>query len=769
MDKVKSYIEKNKDRFLNELFELLRIPSISAQSDHKPDMTRCAEWLAASLMKAGADHAEVLPTEGNPVVFAERIVDPKAKTVLVYGHYDVMPVDPVDEWRTSPFEPVVKDGRIWCRGADDDKGQLFMHAKAFEAMCATDSLPCNVKFLLEGEEEIGSPSLYKFCADNKKMLKADIILVSDTSMISMQIPSITCGLRGLTYMEVEVTGPNKDLHSGLFGGAVANPANVLARMVASLIDENGHVTIPGFYDDVRELTAAERKAFNKAPFNLTEYKKALEIGDVEGEAGFTTIERTGIRPSLDVNGIWGGYIEEGTKTVIPSKASAKISMRLVPGQDFKKIAKLFEKHFKAIAPKSVKVKVKFLHGGMPYVAPTDMPAYKAAEKAIAATFGKKATAVLFGRLDSDHQRIRKYPGNQVLLIGFGLAEDAIHSPNESYGLDQFYKGVETIPLFYKYFADPKANRLQIDWRKRADNIRRIYPTFFADRRRELIVQKIADRLTIPKVRRRRLRQNANAIGAGSSTRSTARPIRQGSLQKKKMESCLRRTSSGISHAREAYVGEKQTLATSVIYDARSIGKQTVKFGSSPPGCCTIFYRRCAAGLRLSNWRCTMGRLRRRTDCSRPGRLCDLSTIFGIVLDEGNLARGKLTKQIAAYSELNSRPAFIKIFSYFDPDKKAEHYVWNSRLWVNARRVPDSDKRTSPPRISRLRQCRASRWSIGKERLNVFKSAGQSRRFGTFPRRKGSRTERSASPTPAGPRTGFRTTPTPIPTTPNRRT
>ena len=355
MDKVKSYIEKNKDRFLNELFELLRIPSISAQSDHKPDMTRCAEWLAASLMKAGADHAEVLPTEGNPVVFAERIVDPKAKTVLVYGHYDVMPVDPVDEWRTSPFEPVVKDGRIWCRGADDDKGQLFMHAKAFEAMCATDSLPCNVKFLLEGEEEIGSPSLYKFCADNKKMLKADIILVSDTSMISMQIPSITCGLRGLTYMEVEVTGPNKDLHSGLFGGAVANPANVLARMVASLIDENGHVTIPGFYDDVRELTAAERKAFNKAPFNLTEYKKALEIGDVEGEAGFTTIERTGIRPSLDVNGIWGGYIEEGTKTVIPSKASAKISMRLVPGQDFKKIAKLFEKHFKAIAPKSVKV------------------------------------------------------------------------------------------------------------------------------------------------------------------------------------------------------------------------------------------------------------------------------------------------------------------------------------------------------------------------------------------------------------------------------
>ena len=422
MDKVKSYIEKNKDRFLNELFELLRIPSISAQSDHKPDMTRCAEWLAASLMKAGADHAEVLPTEGNPVVFAERIVDPKAKTVLVYGHYDVMPVDPVDEWRTSPFEPVVKDGRIWCRGADDDKGQLFMHAKAFEAMCATDSLPCNVKFLLEGEEEIGSPSLYKFCADNKKMLKADIILVSDTSMISMQIPSITCGLRGLTYMEVEVTGPNKDLHSGLFGGAVANPANVLARMVASLIDENGHV-------------------------------KALEIGDVEGEAGFTTIERTGIRPSLDVNGIWGGYIEEGTKTVIPSKASAKISMRLVPGQDFKKIAKLFEKHFKAIAPKSVKVKVKFLHGGMPYVAPTDMPAYKAAEKAIADTFGKKPLPFYSGGSIPIISGFENILGIKSLLIGFGLAEDAIHSPNESYGLDQFYKGVETIPLFYKYFAE----------------------------------------------------------------------------------------------------------------------------------------------------------------------------------------------------------------------------------------------------------------------------------------------------------------------------
>ena len=393
MDKVKSYIEKNKDRFLNELFELLRIPSISAQSDHKPDMTRCAEWLAASLMKAGADHAEVLPTEGNPVVFAERIVDPKAKTVLVYGHYDVMPVDPVDEWRTSPFEPVVKDGRIWCRGADDDKGQLFMHAKAFEAMCATDSLPCNVKFLLEGEEEIGSPSLYKFCADNKKMLKADIILVSDTSMISMQIPSITCGLRGLTYMEVEVTGPNKDLHSGLFGGAVANPANVLARMVASLIDENGHVTIPGFYDDVRELTAAERKAFNKAPFNLTEYKKALEIGDVEGEAGFTTIERTGIRPSLD--GFGQNLDASGSRT------------------GFQKDRQALRETFQGDRSQErqgegqVPARRYALRGSDRYAG------LQSGGKGHRRHVRQETTAVLFGRLDSDHQRIRKYPGNQV--------------------------------------------------------------------------------------------------------------------------------------------------------------------------------------------------------------------------------------------------------------------------------------------------------------------------------------------------------------------
>lgn len=453
MEQVKQYIEANKDRFLSELFELLRIPSISAQSAHKPDMVRTAEWLAAALVKAGADRADVMPTEGNPVVYAEKIIDPKAKTVLVYGHYDVMPVDPREEWLTEPFEPVIKEGRIWGRGADDDKGQLFMHVAAFEAMCATGTLPCNVKFMLEGEEEIGSPSLYGFCAKNKKLLKADIILVSDTSMLSMEQPSITCGLRGLAYMEVEVVGPNKDLHSGLFGGAVANPANVLTRLVAQLVDQDGRITIPHFYDKVHELTPAERKAFNKAPFCLRRYKQALEIGAVEGEEGYTTLERTGVRPSLDVNGIWGGYIEEGTKTVIPSRASAKISMRLVPDQDHKEIAKLFEKHFKAIAPKSVKVTVKSLHGGQPYVAPTDMPAYKAAEKAIVKTFGKKPLPFYSGGSIPIISGFESILGIKSLLIGFGLSQDAIHSPNESYGLDQFYKGIDTIPWFYKYFAE----------------------------------------------------------------------------------------------------------------------------------------------------------------------------------------------------------------------------------------------------------------------------------------------------------------------------
>ena len=453
MIEVNRYIDEHKERFINELFDLIRIPSVSAQSEHKADMQHCAEWLAAALAKAGADRADVLPTEGNPVVYAEKIIDPKAKTVLVYGHYDVMPVDPRAEWHTEPFEPVIRDGRIWGRGADDDKGQLWMHIKAFEAMCATDALPCNVKFMLEGEEEIGSASLYGFCERNKKLLRSDIILVSDTLMLSWQTPSITCGERGLAYMEVTVTGPDRDLHSGHFGGAVANPANVLARLITQLVEPNGHIAIPGFYDDVRELTAAERKAFNKAPFNLSDYKHSLDIGDVAGEAGYTTLERTGVRPSLDVNGIWGGYTGEGTKTVIPSKASAKISMRLVPNQDYRKIARLFTRYIRSIAPKSVKVEVKTLHGGMPYVTPTDMPAYKAAEKALAATFGKKPLPYYSGGSIPIINGFERILGVKSLLLGFGLTEDAIHSPNESYGLEQFYKGLETIPLFYKYFAE----------------------------------------------------------------------------------------------------------------------------------------------------------------------------------------------------------------------------------------------------------------------------------------------------------------------------
>ena len=365
---------------------------------------------------------------------------------------DVMPVDPREEWNTEPFEPTIINGRIYGRGADDDKGQSFMHIKAFEAMCATDSLPCNVKFMLEGEEEIGSPSLYGFCEEYKEKLKADIILVSDTSMISLDTPSITCGLRGLTYMEVEVVGPNKDLHSGLFGGAVANPANVLTRLVSSLVDENGHITIPHFYDKVRELTEEERKAFNEAPFSLENYKQALDIDDIEGEAGYTTIERTGIRPSLDVNGIWGGYTEEGTKTVIPSRAYAKISMRLVPDQDFEEIGRLFEEHFRNIAPKSVKVNVKFLHGGAPYVSPTDMEAYKAAEKAVEESFGRKPLPFYSGGSIPIISGFERILGIKSILIGFGLSEDAIHSPNESFGLAQFDKGLQTIPLFYKHFA-----------------------------------------------------------------------------------------------------------------------------------------------------------------------------------------------------------------------------------------------------------------------------------------------------------------------------
>ena len=451
---VKNYIEQNKDRFLSELFELLRIPSISAQpSLHKGDMVRAAEWLRESLLKAGVDRAEVMPTEGNPVVFAEKIIDPAKPTVVVYGHYDVMPVDPIEQWNTEPFEPVVKDGRIWGRGADDDKGQLFMHAKAFEALVATEQLTCNVKFMLEGEEEIGSESLYKWCEENKELVAGDVILISDTSMIAWDIPSITCGLRGLTYMQVEVTGPDKDLHSGLYGGAVANPANVLAEMIASLVDEKGHITIPGFYDDVRELSAEEREEFNKAPFSKENYMKGVGVEELAGEEGYTTPERTGVRPTLDVNGMWSGYIGEGTKTIIPSTASAKISMRLVPHQDYEKIAELFEAHFRAIAPPTVKVDVKFLHGGAPYVSPTDLKAYQAAAAAVEQTFGRRPLPFYSGGSIPIVSHFEKALGMKSILLGFGLSCDAIHSPNESFGLDNFYRGIETIAAFYKYFAE----------------------------------------------------------------------------------------------------------------------------------------------------------------------------------------------------------------------------------------------------------------------------------------------------------------------------
>ena len=458
MEHIKTYIDENKDRFLEELFELIRIPSVSSLAEHKEDMKRAAEAWKKILLSAGADKAEVMPSAGNPVVYGEKMTDPSKPTVLVYAHYDVMPVDPLELWKTQPFEPVVKDGKIWARGADDDKGQSFMHAKAFELMVKTNTLPCNVKFMIEGEEEIGSPSLSDFCKQHKEMLKADIILVSDTGMIAPDIPSITTGLRGLAYMQVKVTGPNRDLHSGLFGGAVANPINILAQMIASLTDENNHITIPGFYDDVLEVPQKEREMMAKAPFDVEEYKKAIDIREVHGEKGYSTNERTGIRPSLDVNGIWGGYTGEGAKTVIASTAHAKISMRLVPDQDHHEIAQLFEKHFKAIAPKSVRVEVEELHGGYAYVSPTDMIAYQAADKAYTATFGKRPVPVRSGGSIPIISAFEKILGIKSILMGFGLESDAIHSPNENFPLFNFYKGIETIPYFYKYFTEMMAEK-----------------------------------------------------------------------------------------------------------------------------------------------------------------------------------------------------------------------------------------------------------------------------------------------------------------------
>ena len=453
MKEVKTYIEANRERFLEELFELIRIPSISAESEHKPDMQRCAEKWKEFLLKAGCDRAEVMPTEGNPVVYGEKIIDPKKPTVCVYGHYDLMPVAPLELWKTKPFEPVVKDGKIWARGADDDKGQSFMQAKAFEFMVKTNQLPCNVKFMLEGEEEIGSPSLYGFCENNKELLMSDVILVCDTSMIAADVPSITSGLRGLCYWEVEVTGANHDLHSGLFGGAVANPINVLCKMIANLHDENGHITIPGFYDDVLVISDEERALMAQAPFDEENYKKELDIKAVYGEKGYSTKERTGIRPCLDVCGIWGGHTGEGSKTVLPSKAYAKISTRLVANQDYHKISDLFQKHFEGMAPDCVRVKVTPCHGGAAYVSPLEMKAYQAAEKAMETTYGKRPIPTRSGGSIPIVAGFESILGTKSILMGFGLGSDDIHAPNENYPLEQFFKGIETIPYFYEYFAN----------------------------------------------------------------------------------------------------------------------------------------------------------------------------------------------------------------------------------------------------------------------------------------------------------------------------
>lgn len=455
MENLEKYIQENKQRFLDELFELLRIPSISADPAYSQEMIRTAEFIKSKLDAAGADKVEICETGGYPIVYGEKIIDPSLPTVLVYGHYDVQPAVPLELWTTPPFEPTIRNERIYARGACDDKGQMYMHVKAFEAMMKNNSLPCNVKFMIEGEEEVGSSNLGPFCINNKEKLKADVVLISDTSMIANDIPSIDVGLRGLSYVEVEVTGPNRDLHSGVYGGAVANPINILAKMIASMHDENNRITIPGFYDDVVELTAEERNEMAKAPFDLEAYKKDLGIDDVWGEKGYTTIERTGIRPTLDVNGIWGGYTGEGSKTVLPSKAYAKISMRLVPNQNSEKITKLFTDYFTSIAPPSVKVVVKPHHGGEPVVTPTDSVEFKAASMAMEKTFGKKPIPTRGGGSIPIVALFEKVLGVKSVLMGFGLDIDALHSPNESYGIFNYFKGIETIPYFYKYYAELK--------------------------------------------------------------------------------------------------------------------------------------------------------------------------------------------------------------------------------------------------------------------------------------------------------------------------
>ncbi|HQQ93922.1 MAG TPA: dipeptidase [Bacteroidia bacterium] len=456
---ISNYLDKNKERFLNELLELLRIPSISADSKYKDAVLITAEAVKNRLTEAGADKVEVCTTKGFPVVYAEKIIDPKKPTVIVYGHYDVQPADPLNLWDSPPFEPQIRktsvhpDGAIFARGACDDKGQMYMHVKSFELMMKTNTLPCNVKFMIEGEEEVGSPSLGPWIVENKSRLKGDVILISDTSIIANNTPSIDVGLRGLAYMEVEVTGPNRDLHSGVYGGAVANPINVLCKMIADCHDENKHITIPGFYDDVQQLSDAERAEMAKAPFNLEDYKKDLQVNDVMGEKGYSTIERTGIRPTLDVNGIWGGYTGEGAKTVLPSKAFAKISMRLVPNQSSHKIAELFQKHFEKVAPASVKVKVTSHHGGEPVVVSTNSAGFRAASKAMEETYGKKPVPTRGGGSIPIVALFKKELGLDSILFGFGLDSDALHSPNEHYGLFNYYKGIETIPLFYKYYTE----------------------------------------------------------------------------------------------------------------------------------------------------------------------------------------------------------------------------------------------------------------------------------------------------------------------------
>lgn len=455
------YIQANKDRFLNELLDLLKIPSVSADSKFAGDVKKTAEFVADRLKEAGADNVEICATAGHPIVYGEKFVSAELPTILVYGHYDVQPADPVELWHSPPFEPVIKqtdehpEGAIYARGACDDKGQMYMHVKAFEAMMQTNSLACNVKFMIEGEEEVGSANLGTFIKANKDRLKADVVLVSDTSMIANDTPSIDVGLRGLAYMEVEVVGPNRDLHSGVYGGAVANPATILCQMIASLHDENNHITIPGFYDDVIVVSEADRAEMAKAPFDLDAYKKDLAIDEVWGETGYSTVERTSIRPTLEVNGIWGGYIGEGSKTVLPSKANAKISMRLVPGQNSHKISQLFKAHFESIAPASVKVKVTEHHGGEPVLTPTDSIEFQAASKAMESTFGKKPIPTRGGGSIPIIALFEAELGIKSMLMGFGLDSDALHSPNEKYGLFNFYKGIETIPYFYKYYAELK--------------------------------------------------------------------------------------------------------------------------------------------------------------------------------------------------------------------------------------------------------------------------------------------------------------------------